>query len=348
MTSDSPRSADPLGSLLDDDASSPTSEGRRRRNRRRWRTVLIALGIVLALIIAGGVYLWNATSGQIETIELDLPDEGRPDAPETDDNGKAPINVLLMGTDSRVSESDSLLTELGSRADTIMVAHIPADRSSVQVMSIMRDSWVEVPGYGENKVNAALAYGGVSLAVQTVEQLIGQRIDHVAIIGFDGFKGLTEAVGGVTVQNEIAFEANGHSFAAGEITLSGEEALAYVRARYNFPDGDYQRVRNQQAFMKGVLQEVLARDTLSNPATVTQLLTTMTPHMATDAGLDTGRIIELAGDLQHVRSGNVDFFTIPTVGTGMIGDQSVVFVDWTRMEEVRQHFANDTLDEFEP
>src|SRR5690606_401872 len=105
-------------------------------------------------------------------------------------------------------------------------------------MSIMRDNWVNIQGHGEAKINAAVAYGGIPLAVNTVENFIDARIDHVALIDFESFKGLTDAVGGVTVNNTIAFDSinggHGFSFAQGEITLNGDEALAFVRERYAF------------------------------------------------------------------------------------------------------------------
>src|SRR5690606_3044864 len=118
--------------------------------------------------------------------------------------------------------------ELRGRADTIMVVHVPADHETVQVMSIMRDNWVPIPGRGEAKVNAAMAWGGMPLMVETVESLIDTRIDHVAVIDFESFKGLTEAVGGVTVDNPRSFRAvSGQRFEEGEITLIGDDALAF-------------------------------------------------------------------------------------------------------------------------
>ena len=137
-----------------------------------------------------------------------------------------------------------------------MIANISGDRQHVSIMSVMRDSYVDIPGYGTDKVNAAFAYGGVPLLVQTLEQLIGQRIDHVVGVDFEGFKGLTEAVGGVTLNNQIPFTSSppgNTTFEQGEITITdGNKALQYVRERKAFDDGDYQRVRNQQAFLKAV------------------------------------------------------------------------------------------------
>src|SRR5699024_12520784 len=113
--------------------------------------------------------------------EISTPAEGQDDPA---------VNILLLGSDSRADTSKPILDDLGNRADSIMVAHIPSDRSGVQIMSIMRDSWVDIPGHGQSKINAAMAYGGVPLMVQTVEGLIDQRIDHIAVIDFNGFKNL--------------------------------------------------------------------------------------------------------------------------------------------------------------
>ena len=87
----------------------------------------------------------------------------------------------------------------------MMLVHIPADRKGAYVTSIMRDTWLDIPGHGKAKINAAFAYGGVPLAVQTLEGLLDTRIDHVAAIDFEGFKGLTDALGGVEINNPIAF-----------------------------------------------------------------------------------------------------------------------------------------------
>src|SRR5699024_10515830 len=159
-----------------------------------------------------------------ETIEQAFPEETlRPEVTKPVEGQDDPaVNILLLGSDSRANTSTPVLDDLGNRADTIMVAHIPSDRSGVQIMSIMRDSWLEIPGHGEAKINAAMAYGGVPLMVQTVEGLIDQRIDHVAVIDFNGFQNMTDSLGGVEVNNPRAFSYDGVQFAQGPITLNGE------------------------------------------------------------------------------------------------------------------------------
>lgn len=322
-----------------------------RRRRRAGRAWGIALVTVLVLVLGGvGLYAWNLWSNLSGIDRLDdalAGDyEGRPDAATPDNDGRVPLNVLLLGSDTRDSGGD-LLTELGNRTDAIMVAHIPADRSSVQLMSIMRDSWVPIDGHGEAKINAAYSYGSMPLMSQTVEQLIGQRIDHVAVIDFESFKGLTDALGGVTVDNPNRFESSripGHVFEQGQITLDGEQALAFVGERYAFMDGDFQRVRNQQIYMRALLSTVLSAGTLSNPATVANLTNTVGQYVTVDSALTNEVITGLAFELRDVRSSDVTMFTMPTSGTGLIGDQSVVFVDWVKLEQVRAAFANDTVD----
>ncbi|ROR65950.1 LytR family transcriptional attenuator [Agrococcus jenensis] len=304
--------------------------------------------IVLALLAGIGWYFLriNPSVQQVETIETAFPEESLRPTQQATESG-SPINVLLLGSDARASDG-SLLTSLGDRADTIMVAHIPPDRETVQIMSIMRDSWVDIPGHGTQKVNAALALGGVPLMVQTVEGIIDQRIDHIAVIDFEGFKGLTEALGGVTLQNDIAFSDRGYDFPAGEITVSGDEALAYVRARYPFADGDYQRSHNQRALLRGAIEQMMTRENLTNPERMANLLATVTPHLATSDTFSLPDALGLGPQLAQLDSTRIQSFTMPTLGTGMEGDQSVVYVNWEGLEEIREAFDQDSMSTFEP
>lgn len=323
----------------------------RKRPRRKGRIVLgVLLVLVLAVVgvVAGYGLMLNNTLNQAESVSEAFPDDAdRPAAVEPDDGDEAPVNILLLGTDTRASGA-SLLTDLGSRADTIMLMHIPGDRESVQLMSFMRDLWVDIPGHGTAKINAALAHGGVPLMVQTVETIVDQRIDHVAIIDFEGFEGLTDALDGVTVSNDVAFSADGHSFEEGSITLEGEDALVFVRERYAFADGDYQRVRNQRAYLSGLMDRVLSRDVLTNPLRVNDLADTMAPHMATTDTFTMGAMVGLGRSLVGVGSGDVNTFTVPTLGTGNEGGQSVVYPNWDGIEEIREALASGSMNDFDP
>ena len=326
-------------------------KGRKKKRMGKGPKILLSvLGGALALIlIVVAVLAFRLTSAlnNVDTIDEAFPDDAlRPSAHETDSG--SPINILLLGSDTRGSGED-LMDSLGNRADTIMVAHIPPDRKSIQFMSIMRDSWVEIPGHGENKVNAALAFGGVSLMVQTVEGIIDQRIDHVAIVDFEGFEGLTDDLGGVTLNNSVAFSRDEHSFDEGEIRITdGEAALVYVRERMSFPDGDYQRVANQQAFMRGMLMEMLSPDVLANPFRIADLTDTMAPYVRRTDTLSSSEITSMGAYMVSASGGrpDINLFTMPTMGTGMVGDQSVVHVNWDGVEEIREAFREESMNDF--
>ena len=323
----------------------------RSKNRK---TALIIVGVLAAIsgLIFGtmAIAYFSLAQGfdsKTTSIQTAFPVESlRPTVSPTQSE-----NILLLGTDTRGQIGTSIESAAGGRSDTMMVVHIPADRSSIQVMSIMRDSWVDIPGFGENKVNAAMALGGIPLTVQTVEQIINARIDHVAVIDFDGFKELTNSLGGVEVNNPIGFDSShmpGQFFAQGPLVLSGAEALAFVRERYAFIDGDYQRVRNQQLFLQAVVNTFISKDVLSNPSKLKSSISQLGKMIAVDPGLNFGYITQKALELRGVTPSAITYFTLPSTGTGMVGDQSVVFVNWSEVDVLRALFATDQLSSYAP
>lgn len=337
----------------EDPAASRSHVREDKRNNRRALWVILGglLVVVVAIAAVVGTYAWNLNRTYTNSVtqvdpfeELEeIEDFVRPEETVT-----GAMNILLLGSDTRADMDD--IQEggpTGQRSDTLMVAHVSEDRESIQVMSIMRDNWVPIPGRGENKINAALAFGGIPLVIATVEQFIDQRIDHVAIIDFESFKGLTEALGGVTVNNSVPFSAGGHSYGQGTIELdTGEKALAFVRERKSFPDGDYQRVRNQQTYIKGVVNKVMSRETLTSPSRISDMVSTVSPYLTVDEDLTFGALVDLGVSLRNVRGGDITFFTSPTSGTGWAGQQSIVVVNEAEMVNVRQAFKDDTLVEW--
>ena len=351
------------------------------RQRHPWRIALgVLVTVVLVTIAAGGIYalsLTRAFDNGTEKISNAFPDEAsRPPVGQSGPGAAGPVgagpdaapadpsaaldavpdgqaqNILLLGSDTRGATGKNLADIRGERSDTMMVVHVPADRKNLFVMSILRDSWVEVPGHGPAKINAALSWGGVPLAVQTVENLLGTRIDHVAVVDFSGFKQVTDALGGVDINNPIGFDSShlkDHRFEPGSLHLTGTEAIAFARERYAFQDGDFQRVRNQQIIISSLLTAAMHKSVLADPVKTSGLLETVTPYLAVDDGFNSAYLTSLAWELRELRQPQVTFFTMPTEGTGTSGDgQSIVNVDWEGLEAVREGFQTDTLSAYQP
>ncbi len=169
--------------------------------------MLLLVSVLMVAIAGVGVYAFNFMQKIDNIVEIGdaFPhDILRPRAVHVD--GSAPQNILLLGSDTRGSISEDIKETKGTRSDAMMVMHIPADRQSIQVMSLMRAFWVDIMGHGKAKLNAAMAYCGVKLAFQIIEGIIGALIDHVVIIDIQDFQGVTDALGGVTIDNPKAFE----------------------------------------------------------------------------------------------------------------------------------------------
>ena len=254
-------------------------------------------------------------------------------------------NILLLGSDTRSGSEAALVS--GSRADTIMLMHIPADGKGVYIISIMRDTWVNIPGYGAAKINAALNYGGISLQVATVENLVGVKIDHVAEIEFEGFKSLVNAIGGVDVQVPFAFTSNVWTFTPGLMHLNGSGALSFVRERYSFADGDYQRVRNQRAFLRGLYNTMKAKGALSNVASFQSSIESLTDYMRVDSGLNAAQIAQIAAPVLTSGDTTMRMTTLPNAGPGWSYDgQSIVIVNQAANANLSYALQNDTMDQF--
>lgn len=254
-------------------------------------------------------------------------------------------NILLLGSDTRSGSEAAQVS--GSRADTIMLMHIPADGKGVYLVSIMRDTWVNIPGYGPAKINAALNYGGISLQVATVENLVGVKIDHVAEMEFEGFKSLVNSVGGVDVQVPFDFDINIWSFKKGMQHLDGGAALAFVRARYQFADGDYQRVRNQRAFLRGLYNTMKAKGALNNVASFQSAVESVAGYMRVDQGLNAMQIAQLAAPVLTSGDTSMHMTTLPNAGPGWSYDgQSIVLVNQAANAQLANALQHDTMDQF--
>ncbi|WP_113718546.1 LCP family protein [Arthrobacter dokdonensis] len=328
----------------------PPVPARRRRNTRR-NVLLFFLGIFVVAAVVSGLFVYNLAHSfdtKTQKISQAFPNEASRPVKPTEGPASGAMNILLLGSDTRGAALAQAEEGQPSdqRSDTMMWVHIPADRKHIYMMSIMRDTWVDIPGHGQAKINAAMAYGGVPLVVQTLEGLFKSRIDHVAIVDFEGFKAITDALGGVDVNVPIGFKAHtaDMTLKAGPQKLNGDQALAFVRERYAFVDGDYQRVKDQQIFLKAVMNTVLTPATLTNPVKVTELVNQVSPYLSVDKGLDSATVGALAVSLNAVRGSDVVSFTLPTLGTGTSADgQSIVLKDDAAISAIAKALTDDSL-----
>ncbi|MGK4064818.1 LCP family protein [Rothia sp. HC945] len=320
----------------------------RPRRRKKRRKGLIAMGIAASLllvaVIAVGAYFANLAHN------FDAGTQKFSNALPNDDDRPAETgayNVLLLGSDSRKGESDEADVS-GERADTIMLLHVPEDGGQAYIISIMRDTWVDIPGHGQAKINAALDLGGVPLEVRTIENMLDTRIDNVAGINFEGFRDLTNALGGVTVDVPVGFtNGDGETFEQGPQKMDGDRALTFVRERYSFTDGDYQRVRDQRAYMRGVLKEIGSPQTLANPAKVNDLVKKFSPFMQVDDSLNATRAAKIAMKMGPDGLRNMKMMTLPNSGTGWSPDgQSIVNLDQDSVDKLGKAMKDGTMEDY--
>lgn len=323
---------------------------------RRGRNIKIGLISVLALVLllvlgtaGAGLWIRHTLDSNIETIEDPFTTIPTRAPQQTVPEGEEPaVNILVLGSDSRISAGDPSQWQAGAqRTDAMMLVQVSGDRRDVSVMSFPRDSWVSIPGHGEAKINAAYSFGGPSLTIQTMEQLTGVHIDHFVIADFESFKTLTDEIGGVTINLKNAQTLAGTSFEAGAQHLNGEQALAYARERKHLPRGDFDRVNRQQAWMRAIVAQTLNNGTLSSPTKLYGFLNAVTSTMAVDSGFTMDEMQSLALSLRGLHSGDIAFMQVPTSGTGTSADgQSIVVLNHEADEPVFEAFRTDSVHEY--
>jgi LCP family protein required for cell wall assembly len=336
-----------------DDPSLEPEDRPRAPRRRRLIRVLVAAAAAAILLVGGaaGVLLerQRAYDRNLQRIPGAFP-------AESDRPARAPgraQNWLLVGSDRRADQAttgldaNQPLWRYGAqRADTIMLVHLPTDRHRAYLVSFPRDSWVPIQGHGNAKLNAALSFGGPPLLIATIERLTGVRIDHFAIVDFEGFRSMTDALGGVDVQvtRTVWAPAQKVLWPAGIHHLDGTRALDFVRQRHNLPGGDLGRIKRQQAFLNALARQAVDRGTLANPLKLNAFLEAATKAVSVDESLTTSRLRSLALQFRSVRAGDLVLLTAPVAGTGTEGRQSVVYLDRAKGQPLYRALREDTVE----
>jgi LCP family protein required for cell wall assembly len=307
---------------------------------------MATVALVIAATSAYAYVTYNQAAGDIGRIK-DVPSGGvQHDFGPCADNV---CNYLILGSDSRKGLSAQEQVQFGTdqaiggsnRSDVIMLVHTDPRLQKAIVLSFPRDLWVNIPGRGQDKINAAfeggLEHGGAQLVAKTVEQLSGLRINHVLFVDLAGFQGIVQTLGGVTMcipanladptTGRVQDPLTGLDVAPGCQHLDAYQALAYVRTRHLPCDliPDFSRIGRQQQFLRAVLNRIL---TPSEIAKAPSLIRPIAHNLVADRSLDLADIIYLVKQLEGISTGDVEFRAVP--GTpGMAGSLSVVYVDPT-------------------
>lgn len=289
----------------------------------------IIFGIILVLFLAvvgmGAKLYWDVSKSMDKTYET----VERSKKSQVNLNNKEPFSVLLLGIDT----GDDGRVEQG-RSDTTIVATVNPRDKQTTLVSLARDTYVDIPGQGkQDKLNHAYAFGGASLAMDTVENYLNIPINHYVSINMAGLKELVNAVGGIEVNNNLTFSQDGYDFTIGKISLDGEQALSYSRMRYEDPNGDYGRQERQRKVSEGIVQKVLSLNSVSN---YQEILTAVSDNMKTDLSFDDMKKIAL-----DYRSAFGKVKQDQLQGTGFMQDGvSYQRVDEQELTRVQQELKN--------
>ena len=325
-----------------------------------------SIGIVL---VSGFAWLGlGRISGAITRVNVFNNLANRPE------RASSAVNYLVVGSDTREGLTKAELKELkvgstktaaGARSDTMMLVHISKSRDKAVVISIPRDSLVTIPAHTgldgktqipemQNKVNAAFAWGGAPLLIQTLEKKMNLRIDHYVEVNFVGFKNVVDALGGIQVcsKKDINDPKSHLVMSAGVHTLNGIESLKYVRTRDFDGMGDLGRMQRQQQFVSAVFRKATSSGVLLNPFKVKNLISAVFKTVKTDETLNQGDIVTLAKQIRNLTPGKMRTMTVPLGNSNGFypGVGSVVIWDEVLAPELFDRLRNDmpVVDEFTP
>jgi LCP family protein required for cell wall assembly len=341
----------------------PVPPAGRHRGRRKKILAWTAGGVAVVLLIAvGGAYVvYRHLNGNLHQLNIsgDLGTQPVDTHPQAE-------NIMVIGSDSRHDQGKGFGQDLTTdQSDTLMIMHIAADRKWVDVMSIPRDSWVNIPackmGNGQMsspttfKINEAFALGnlygnhtdlGVACTEKTLEQDTGIHIDHFVVVNFQGFRDMVNALGGVEECNTTAIDdpKSGLYLKPGHHLLHGLGALAYVRARYTLGDGsDLERIGRQQAFMSSLVERVKSK--VLDPLAIYHFLDAATKSITVDSQMGgLHGLYDLAMSVRSLSASAVTFFTLPTYPRSEVVPTDTANLLWTQPEDstIFQDFINDT------
>jgi LCP family protein required for cell wall assembly len=311
---------------------SEVSTGRHRGETGSRHRVARAVGyLILTVTLGMGLFVTYTYRTLGEGLTVIDPEKQLRNRPDKADVAGEPLNVLIMGSDSRDGAGNNIdgLSGGGQRSDTTMLVHLSGDRKNAYGVSLPRDAMVErpdcvdedgdtIPGTAPGQLemwNTAFALGGPVCTVQQTEQLTGVRIDHFVVVDFNGFKDMVDAIDGVEIciPEDVDDETGNIHLDAGTREVDGKEALDYVRVRHGISqNGDIGRMKRQQVFIAAMANKVMSAETLWRPDRLVGFLRAATRSLTLDKGLGTvNKIRNLVTKFQDIGLDDIKFITVP-------------------------------------
>ncbi|WP_209370433.1 LCP family protein [Brevibacterium renqingii] len=317
--------------------------------RKRAAVLCTGLTVVALLVLGAGLgayngYLAMAWDRGVTTIDdSDLAAQlSVPTETETSAESSA-VDILLIGTgEPRNEVGVAAASEIA--ADLVMLAHIPADRSGIQLVSIPDDASVSVPGGGHDTIEAAVSLG-LPMAVRTVSNLLGTGIDHVVLVDLAMLDTVAALLGGIEVESTVAFESDGHNFTSGPNLLDSSSALAFFSGHGALPEGKLQRTHNRQEFIRAAGSQLVATGHLSEPLKMSAVITEISPYLSVDSGLDASTLVGLGSQLRAISEDDIDFITLPAAGDDAT-DDGRLRADRYDVEELKRSIAADSVGDY--
>jgi LCP family protein required for cell wall assembly len=310
-----------------------------------WTKLMVIAGSILVVVSAGSLAAIYGLSARYDNkVDRENILDGVPQAADAN----LGLNFLVLGSDSRADRQAQSLDETGSRSDTIMLVHINKDLTGAFIVSIPRDSYVDIPAAGDwkggkNKINAALAFGGANLAAKTVFNLTKVPLNGAMLVNFDGVNKMVAAVGGVNVCTPFAVQSSfsDKNWGVGCHDMTPEDAEEFMRQRKNVPGGDLGRIKNQQNVIKGLMKKATSAGIMTSPAKLDALLTTAAESLTVDQNMN---LRELAFALAGIKPDKVTFATAPALGLITTDAGSSVELDAVGVEELFRAVREDKTD----
>ena len=291
------------------------------------RAVAVSLATVLVIALTAGFFAYRHLDGNIDSLDVaEALGTDRPEEIIPEDVEHKPLNILLLGSDTREGQTGGIGGDTPGLSDTTILLHLSADRDRAYGVSIPRDLMVERPSCvrkdgqgtdpgGLDLFNAAYAVGGPACTIKTVEEMSDVRINHFVVVDFNGFKAMVDALDGVPVcvPQEVNDDIGKIYLPAGSYEVKGQQALSYVRLRHELSEnGDIGRMKRQQAFLASMANKAISAGTLVNPVRLYNFLDAATNSLTTDPGLASlKKLGGLAKQLKDIGLDKIQFLSIP-------------------------------------